>query len=84
MKKGIAEIIKQLGAFLKMIQKLKEYGNGKQICQFFKIEELNWSGKKVVDSWRYYRNGDFIQETDEELCKKLMVSEYSSKVQWQG
>lgn len=55
-----------------------------KIRQFFKIEELNWSGKKVVDSWRYYRNGDFIQETDEELCKKLMVSEYSSKVQWQG
>lgn len=52
--------------------------------QFFKITEMNWNDAKEVDSWRYYQNGDFIQETDEELCKKLMVAEYSSKVQWQG
>ena len=52
--------------------------------QFFKIVEMNWNGKKEVDSWRYYQNGDFIRITDQELCKKLMVSEYSSQVQWQG
>lgn len=54
------------------------------IRQFFKIVEMNWNGKKEVDSWRYYQNGDFIRITDQELCKKLMVSEYSSQVQWQG
>lgn len=52
--------------------------------QFFKIVEMNWNNSKEVDSWRYYQNGDFIQKTDEELCKQLMVSEYSSQVQWQG
>lgn len=54
------------------------------IRQFFKIVELNWNGKKEVDNWRYYQNGDFIRITDEELCKKLMVSEHSANVHWQG
>lgn len=78
------EVIAQKKTFEECYSLLKNNGEIIKIRQFFKIEELNWSGKKVVDSWRYYRNGDFIQETDEELCKKLMVSEYSSKVQWQG
>lgn len=78
------EVIAQKKTFEECYSLLKNNGEIIKIRQFFKIEELNWSGKKVVDSWRYYRNGDFIQETDEELCKKLMVSEYSSKIQWQG
>ncbi len=52
--------------------------------QFYKIVEKNWNGKKDVDSWRYYHNGDFINETDEVLCRKLMLAEHAQSIQWQG
>lgn len=52
--------------------------------QFYKIIEMNWNNSKEVDSWRYYQNGDFIRESDEDLCKKLMCAEYAQKINWQG
>lgn len=52
--------------------------------QFYKIVEMNWNKKKEVDSWRYYHNGDFVNETDEMLCKKLMLAEHAQNIQWQG
>ena len=50
----------------------------------YKIIEMNWNNSKEVDSWRYYQNGDFIRESDEDLCKKLMCAEYAQKINWQG
>lgn len=78
------EVLAKKKTFEDCYSLIKNNGDMIKIRQFFKIAELNWNGKKEVDAWRYYRNGDFIQESDEELCKKMMVSEYSSNVQWQG
>lgn len=60
--------------------------NGEKLSpkQFYKIIEMNWNNKKVVESWRYYYNGDFINETDENLCKSLIRAEYAKVINWQG
>lgn len=58
--------------------------NGLSPKQFYKIIEMNWNGHKEVDSWRYFHNGDFINETDDVLCQKMMRTEYAQNIQWQG
>ncbi len=52
--------------------------------QFFKIQEMNWNGKKEVESWRYYHTGDIITDTDEQLCQSLMRAVEAQNIQWQG
>lgn len=52
--------------------------------QFFSIREYNWSGKRILNSWSYYKNRELIEVKDEELCKKLLVAEYAKEVKWQG
>lgn len=78
------KIIVEKMTFEECYSTMKNSGEQAVVRQFFKIVEMNWNGSKVVDEWRYYQNGDFIQENDEDLCKKLMVAEYATKVQWQG
>lgn len=63
---------------------MKNNGGNLAPKQFYKIIEMNWNNSKEVDSWRYYPNGDFIKETDEDLCKNLMRAEYAQKINWQG
>lgn len=63
---------------------MKNNGERLTVRQFFKITELNWSGKKEVDSWRYYHTGDFIRDTDEVLCQSLMRVVEARNVDWQG
>ena len=63
---------------------MKNNGERLTVRQFFKIIELNWSGKKEVDSWRYYKTGDFIRDTDEVLCQSLMRVVEAQNIDWQG
>lgn len=68
-----SEVIAKKKTFEACYSLIKNNGEMIKPRQFFKISELNWNGKKEVDSWRYYRNGDFIRESDEELCKKICI-----------
>lgn len=52
--------------------------------QFYCIREYNWNYKKVLNEFRYYKNGDVINESDEMLRGKMDLAKYSKDISWVG